>query len=143
LLKDKSTAEAQKEGQIIVARAAIKTGDEAKAQAAYAKMSGAKGELGAEVLYYDAYFKNKEGKWEESNKAIQKLAKDFSGYKYYGAKGLVVMANNFYQLNDTFQATYVLETVIKNFTSYPDVISEAQTALLKIKEESAGQPNSK
>lgn len=143
LSREKGSAEAQKEGQIIIARSAIKTGDEAKAQVAYAKMSGAKGELGAEVLYYEAYFKNKEGKYEESNKVVQKLAKDFSGYKYYGAKGLVVMADNFHKLNDAFQATYVLETVIKNFGSYPDVVSEAQTALSKIKEESAVQPNSK
>jgi hypothetical protein len=34
----------------------------------------AKGELAAEALYYDAYFKNKDGKFETSN-TVQKLAK--------------------------------------------------------------------
>lgn len=134
LTKEKSTPDAKKEGEIIVARSAIKTGDFERAKLAYAKMTGAKGELGAEVLYYEAYFKNKDGKFEDSNKTIQKIAKDFSGYKYYGAKSLVVMADNFYKLNDTFQATYVLETVIKNFTTFPDVIQEANEALTKIKE---------
>ena len=41
-------------------------------------------------FYYNAYFKNKEGKHKASNTSVQKLAKDFSGYKYYSAKGLVL-----------------------------------------------------
>jgi hypothetical protein len=60
------------------------------------------------------------------------LAKDYSGYKYFGAKGLVVMAKNFYGLKDSFQATYILESVIKNFTDYPDVVAEAQQELARI-----------
>src|SRR5690606_9529180 len=105
----------------------IKTNDEEKARAAYAKLlTIAKGELAAEALYYDAYFKNKDGKYEASNTAVQKLSKDYSGYKFFGAKGLIVMAKNFYGLKDSFQATYILESVIKNFTSYPDVVEEAQ-----------------
>jgi hypothetical protein len=58
----------------------------------------AKGELKAEALYYDAYFKNKEGKFDASNKVVQKIAKDYSGYKYFGAKALMVMAKNYYQI---------------------------------------------
>ncbi len=132
--KEKSDAAAKSDGQVIIARSAMKSGDETKARSAYSKLAGSKGELGAEVLFYDAYFKNKDGKFEDSNKTIQKIAKDFSGYKYYGAKSLVVMANNFYNLKDTFQATYVLETVITNFATYKDVVEEAKTALQKIKD---------
>src|SRR5690606_17361257 len=114
----------------------IKTNDEEKARAAYAKLlTIAKGELAAEALYYDAYFKNKDGKYEVSNTAVQKLSKDYSGYKFFGAKGLIVMAKNFYGLQDSFQATYILESVIKNFTSYPDVVEEAQAELNRIKGE--------
>ncbi len=87
------------DAQIIIARAAIETGDEAKAKVAYAKVLAiAKGELAAEALYYDAYFKNKEGKFEASNAAVQKIAKNYSSYKYFGAKGLILMAKNFYDL---------------------------------------------
>ena len=85
----------------------------------------------------DAYFKNKEGKFEASNEVVQKLAKNYSSYRYLGAKGLVVMASNFYGLKDSFQATYILESVIKNFTDYKDVVAEAQTALDTIKKEEA------
>ena len=114
--------------------AAFQTGDENKAQVAYAVVSEkATGKLAAEALYYDAYFKNKEGSWETSNKVIQKLAKEFSAYKYFGAKGLILMAKNFYALDDPYQATYILESVIKNFEEFTDIIEEAKAELTIIK----------
>ena len=122
------------DAQIIIARSAIKTDDEAKAQTAYAEVAKiATGKLAAEALFYDAYFKNKEGSFEASNASIQKLAKDYSGYKYFGAKGLVLMAKNFYQLDDAYQATYILESVIQNFVDYADVVEEAKAELAVIK----------
>ena len=138
LANDKVDDRIKSDAQIIVARSAMKTGNEPKARQAYADLLKiAKGELAAEALFYDAYFKNKDGKFEDSNKIVQKIAKDYSGYKYYGAKGLVVMAKNFYGLKDSFQATYILESVIKNFTDYPDVVEEAKAELEKIKTEEA------
>lgn len=131
------------DAQIIIARSAVKTNDWVKAKAAYAKLQTiAKGELAAEALYYDVYFKNKEGKFEASNTAAQKLAKEYSGYKYFGAKGLVIMAKNNYALNDSFQATYILESLIKNFTEFPDVVEEAQTELTRIKAEESKRNSS-
>lgn len=88
-------------------------------------------------MYYSAYFKNADGNYEVSNTVIQKLAKDYSSYKLYSAKGLVVMAKNYNALNDTFQATYILESVIKNFAEFSDVVLEAQTTLQSIKETAA------
>ena len=122
------------DAQIIIARSAMETGNEEKAKAAYVEVSKiASGNLAAEALYYEAYFKNKEGQFEASNDRIQVLAKDFSGYKLYGAMGLVLMAENFYALQDAFQASYILESVIRNFEDYPEVVKEAETALLVIK----------
>ena len=136
LTNPKTDDKVKSDAQIIVARAAIESGDEAKAKVAYAKlMTIAKGELAAEALYYDAYFKNKEGNYDASNTAVQKLAKNYSSYKYFGAKGLVLMAKNFYGLKDSFQATYILENVIKNFTDYSDVVADAKTTLDFIKTE--------
>lgn len=130
----KADANVKSDAQIIVARAAMQTGDEVKAKAAYAKLSAtSKGELAAEALYYDAYFKTKEGKFDASNVSVQKLAKNYSAYKYYGAKSLVLMAKNFYGLKDSYQATYILDNVINNFTDYPDVVEEAKTELSSIK----------
>ena len=61
-----------------------------------------------------------------SNTKIQELTKNYSGHKYYAAKGLVLMAKNFYELEDSYQATYILEKVIENFSVYEDVVTEAQ-----------------
>ncbi|MBA4276622.1 tetratricopeptide repeat protein [Flavobacterium sp.] len=136
LANPKTDDNVKSDAQIIIARSAIQTGDETKARTAYAKLQTiAQGELAAEALYYDAYFKNKDEKFEASNTVVQKLAKNYSSYKYFGAKGLILMAKNFYGLKDSFQATYILDSVIKNFTDFPDVVSEAQTELDRIKNE--------
>ena len=81
--------------------------------------------------------KTKKANYEASNAVAQRLAKDYSGYKYYGAKGLIVMAKNFYALGDAFQATYILESVIKNFSNFEDVKTEAEAELATIKAEEA------
>lgn len=138
LANPKTDNKIKSDAQIIVARSAIKVNDEAKARTAYANLLKiAKGELAAEALYYDAYFKNKDGKYEDSNKTVQKLSKDYSGYKYFGAKGLIIMAKNFYGLKDSFNATYILDSVIENFKEFSDVVQEAQTELDLIKTEEA------
>ncbi|WP_460218197.1 tetratricopeptide repeat protein [Psychroserpens sp. MEBiC05023] len=126
------------DAHIIIARSAIKTGDDTKAKSAYAKVEKiASGAVAAEALYYNAYFKNKEGKYTASNTTVQKLARDYSSYKYYSAKGLVVMAKNYDALGDAFQATYILESVISNFAEFDDVVAEAQTELNRIKTKAA------
>lgn len=131
------------DAQLIIARSAIKTGDENKAKAAYAEVQKiAKGATAAEALFYEAYFINQEKEYAASNKKIQELTKNYSGYKYYAAKGLVLMANNFYELDDSYQATYILEKVIENFSQYDDVVQEAQEALARIKTEEAKRNSS-
>ncbi|MDC7996123.1 tetratricopeptide repeat protein [Altibacter sp. HG106] len=122
------------DAQVIIARSAIKTGDEPRAKSAYAAVSTiATGALAAEALYYDAYFKHKEQAYEASNASVQRLAKDFAAYKRYGAKGLILMAKNFYALGDAYQATYILESVITNFAEFTEVVNEAKAELEVIK----------
>lgn len=130
------------DAQIIVARSAWNTADKVKAKKAYGDLlKTAQGEVVAESLYYDAYFKNAEKQFEASNTTVQKLAKDYGSYKYWGAKGLVLMAKNFHGLKDYFQANYILESVLKNFKQYEDVIQEAEAALEAVQTEAA-QTNS-
>ncbi|KUF42802.1 tetratricopeptide repeat protein [Myroides marinus] len=143
LKMSKTDNKVKADAQIVIARTAMATNEEAKAKKAYQEvLKVAKGELAAEALYYDAYFKNKDGKYEASNETVQKLAKEYSGYKYYGAKGLVLMAKNFYQLKDSYQATYILESVTTNFTEFSDVVSEAKQELQMIKGQEAKRNSS-
>jgi len=138
LLSSKIDKNIKSDAHIIIARSAMQTGNEERAKTAYIQVEQiASGVLAAEALYFNAYFKNKEGNYKSSNTVVQKLAKDYSGYKYYGAKGLVLMAKNYYALEDAFQATYILESIIQNFIEFDDIISEAQTELIIIKAEQA------
>ena len=89
----------------------------------------------AETYYRYAQMLKANGKYEDSNKTVQKLAKDYSGYKYFGSKGLIIMANNFYKMDDSYQATVILDAVIKNFKEFQNVVDEATVELQKIKSE--------
>jgi len=125
------------DAKIMIARSSIATADEDRAEQAYAEvLKIATGATAAEALYYDAYFKNKSANYEASNNSVQRLAKDFSAYKEWGGKGLVLMAKNYHALDDAYQATYILESVITNFEQYPGIVAEAkgELAIIKAKE---------
>ena len=125
------------DAHIMIARSAIKTNDLVKAQDAYGEvLKIASGELAAEALYYDAYFKNRAQDYGASNESVQKLAKSYAGYKEWSAKGLIIMAKNFYALGDAFQATYILESVVTNFGEFPTIVAEAkkESSAIKAKE---------
>ncbi|MGB5691373.1 MAG: tetratricopeptide repeat protein [Flavobacteriaceae bacterium] len=126
------------DAQLMIARSAIRTNDEDKAEMAYAEvLKIAQGRLAAEALYYEAYFKNKRSAFEDSNASVQKLVKDYAAYKEWGAKGLILMAKNFYALDDAFQSTYILESVISNFSDFPEIVKEADSELSIIKAKEA------
>ncbi|MFJ1472978.1 tetratricopeptide repeat protein [Capnocytophaga cynodegmi] len=139
VLKDKTIdSRIKSDAYNVLARSHIQLGNELEARKAYQEVAKtATGSLAAEAMYYDAYFKHKDGKFKESNEVIQKLAKDYGGYKEFAAKGLVVMAKNFYGLKDSYQATYILESVINNFKDYPDVVTDAKKELEIVKAEAA------
>ena len=139
--KDKNSL--MEDAKTIIARSAIKTEDFVTAQEYYSVIEkNATGELKAETLYYNSFFKNQQQKYEASNKVIQELIADYSAYKYWGVKSYVIMGKNYYSLKDAYQATFILENVIKNFSQYKDIVKEAQIELTKIKENEAKTNNS-
>ena len=134
LQKDKLEENVEFDAKTIIARAAFKTNDLKRAEEFYKEVEDkANGELKAEALYYNAYFKNQDKKYAPSNKVVQTLIADYSTYKYWGVKSYIIMAKNHYGLKDAYQATYILENIIKNFTQFEDVITEAQKELSIIK----------
>ena len=134
LSNDKLTPNVEFDAKIIIARTAFKTDNMPRAEEFYNEVErNATGELKAEALYYNAYFKNTKKQYAASNKVIQTLIADYSSYKYWGVKSYVIMAKNYYALKDAYQATYILENIIKNFSQFDDVISEAKTELATIK----------
>jgi hypothetical protein len=103
LSNPKTDDNVKSDAQIIIARSAMQTGR--RARAGYKLLTIAKGEL-AEALYYDAYFKTKMESLRLQIQQFKNWPKNYSGYRYFGAKGLILMAKNFYGLKDSFQATY-------------------------------------
>jgi len=138
LNQPKIDARVQSDAHIIIARSAIETNNTEKARSTYKKVEQmASGELKAEALYYSAFFENADGSYRISNEIVQKIASDYATYKYWAAKSLIVMANNYYELKDAYQATYILESVIKNFAQFDDVVEKATADLSNIKSEQA------
>ncbi len=131
------------DAQIMIARSAMATNKEDLAETAYQQVKQiATGETAAEAWYFDAYFKNKREDFEASNVSVQKLAKDYSSHKQWGGKGLIIMAKNFYAMDDAFQATYILESVISNFSEFENIAAEAKGELSVIKTKEAERNSS-
>lgn len=145
LLQDKLEVNVEYDAKIIIARSAFRTDDFPKAEEFYTEVErNASGELKAEALYFSAYFQNLNKQYADSNKTVQTITSDYSAYKYWGAKSFIVMAKNYYALenSDPYQATYILENIIKNFTQFEDVVNDAKNELKKIKLNEAKTNNS-
>jgi tetratricopeptide (TPR) repeat protein len=121
---------------LFLARAYLKLNNESEAEKAYAVvLESASGELAAEALYYSAYFEHKKGNYEASTEAVKNLTKNYARFQQFGFKGLILMAKNFYALDDAFNATYILESLEKSATKYPKIVAEAKQELTKMKQE--------
>ncbi len=91
-----------------------------------------------EALYYKSWFYNREGAYKKSNKEIFKIATNYAQYKYWGAKALLLMAYNYYELKDNYQATFTCKSIIDNF-NFDDIKREAGELLNKLKNEKASE----
>jgi hypothetical protein len=143
LQKDKLAITIEHDAKIIIARSAAKKDDFITAETYYAEIEKtANGVLKAEALYYNAYFKNQREEYEASNEVIQKLIAKYVAYKYWAVKSYIIMGKNYYGLKDAYQATFVLENVIKNFKEFEDLVKDAQLELDTIKQKEAKTNNS-
>lgn len=131
-------ARIQNDARLMVARSAMATGNEEKAIQTYRELiQTASGEVAAEARYYDARALHAAGNFEASNAKVQELVKAYAAYKNWSGKGLILMAKNYDALDDAYQATYILESVIQNFSGYPDIIQSAEQELTRIKSREA------
>ena len=143
-VKDLKSVEerAVNDAYLFSARAYMKIDRENEAEEAYAIVQeSATGKLAAEAIYYDAYFKHRKGEFQASTEAVKKLTKNYSRFKEFGFKGLIIMAKNYYALDDAFNATYILESLEKSATAYPEILTEVKAELYTMKQEIA-QKNS-
>ena len=119
----------------ILAHASLKLNDSLSAKNAFKILEKSPiDELAAEALYFDAYnyFMIKE--YIKSNEVIASLSQKFNSQPIWAAKSLLLMAKNFYALDDSFQATYILESLIENYSRFEDLIVIAKSLLEEIKQ---------
>ena len=121
----------------ILAHAAMQQKDSLKAQPAFAVLEKApKDQLAAEALYFKAFLQYRDRAFEASNTTIAIIAKQYSSAGLWSAKSLLLMARNFYRLDDAFQALFILDSLIENFKQYPGIVSASEKlkATIKAKE---------
>jgi len=132
------------DARLMIARAARETGDMQTARSRYAELlETATGETAAEALYYHALFAQQDGDLEASNASVQKLAREYAAYRQWGGRGLILLAQNFYRMDDVFQATYILENVVSNFEDFPEITRTAEAELQRIRGREADNNSSK
>ena len=98
--------------------------------------------LAVEARFFKAFQLSQEGKYELSNGVIAEFSKKYGNTPTWSARSILLMAKNFIKLNDYFQSTYLLETLIKNFAQYPQIIEEAKKLLIEVKENASNQNSS-
>lgn len=141
LQKEKIDTAIENDAKMIIARSSIQNKDFSTAEEYYSQLEEtATGNLKSESLYYKAYFKNIEKEYQQSNAVVQELIANYSAYKYWAVKSYVLMGQNYFGLKDVYQATFVLENVLKNFSEFKDIIKEARTVLSVIRDPEA-KPN--
>lgn len=134
LANTKNETSVLQEAELTLARNLFSSNKKNQAREAYAKLEKASSNaVKAEALYYKAWFLNKDKNYKTSNEVVFNLASKYAAQQYWGSKALVVMADNYYNLDDIYQANATLDAVIENYQNYPDVIKEATDLKNKIK----------
>jgi tetratricopeptide (TPR) repeat protein len=138
LIFDNLDSKVKWDAQEIIAHGALKVGDSLKAQASFAILEKAPIDvLAAEAYHYRAQLSHQKKAYVESNEIIAALSMKFSRQPFWAAKSLLLMAKNFYELGDAFQATFILESMISNYTQFQDLNDEGNQVLNKIKQQQA------
>ena len=89
-------------------------------------------ERAAEAKYMVAYLLHAEGEYKASLDTCFRLKNRFASYDYWVVKGFVLIADDYYALNNSFQAKATLESIIENYKGDPNLLEEARTKLTKL-----------
>jgi tetratricopeptide (TPR) repeat protein len=118
------------DARYLKAKAAMLSGDIETAGLMFEKLENApKAEWAAEAFYFKALKLYESNSYTESNEYIQKIALSIGGSGYWNAKALVLLAKNYWALEDSFQAIFVLESILENFDQFEAINDEASKLL--------------
>ena len=93
--------------------------------------SASQGDLKAEAMYHLAYLAFYEGEYERSKQIIFEQSRLLPLYKKWLGKSFILLAKNYWEEEDVFQATHTLEQLILNIDD-EEVLKEARTLKAEI-----------
>ena len=125
------------------ARSALKLKYTLTASSAYESLeNSSQKNIAAEALYFKAERLHSSKKYKDSNLIIERISVSSGQLGDWNAKALLLLAKNYYELDDPFQASFVLESVIENFLAFPFIIEEAESLLVTYKAATAKENRS-
>ncbi len=111
------TADAIPEAMLIKSKALRKSGNENGADDVLRSLINEYKTIhGAEGLFYLADSYHRKGNFQQSNDAIFDFSEPFSSYGYWYGRSFVLLAENYIELGEDFQAKATLESVIEGST---------------------------
>ncbi len=84
-----------------------------------------KGESQAEASYFIAKIQNINAEYEASNTTIFWMIDNLPSYQKWRFMSLLILADNYYKTEDSFQANYTLDFIIEENYS-PEIVAEAK-----------------
>jgi TolA-binding protein len=132
LANSKNSTAVLESAKVLKARIMMEKGKDAKSMFATLEKS-TNTAVAAEATYAKAFYQNKSKSYKASNETIFKLANNYASEEYWGAKALLLMAQNYIGLKDNYQASYTCDQIIANYTDYPEIVNEAKSIKKSIK----------
>lgn len=88
-----------------------------------------------EAKYMVAKILNEQQQYKASMDTCFKLKTKYASYEYWVVKTFILIADNYYAQNNSFQAKATLESIVNNYTGNQDILNEAKEKLEKIRTE--------
>ncbi len=92
----------------------------------------------AEAIYHLALMANKEKSFVQSEQLIFDMINEMPSQEYWIAKSFLILADNYMQTSNVFQAKHTLEGVINNYEG-EDIVNEAKEMMKEIERMEAGE----
>jgi tetratricopeptide (TPR) repeat protein len=110
-------------------KAALSQGNLEEAKTAFLQVEKyVKNDYAAEARYQLAWIRYQKKEYKTAEKDLFKFINDYAGFAQWKGKGMLLLADNYLALKDTFNAKYVLQDYIDN-GDVPELQKEAQAKL--------------
>ena len=134
LEKANVSTNSQNLANLYLAKASYAKGDNQEAMDLFLQtINSAKDVNGAEAQYLLAELFYKEKQHEQSISTLMDLSKDFSSYEYWLTKAFILIAQNYIEMGETFQAKATLESVIDK-SPVEVLVKEAKEILIRLEQ---------